>query len=179
MTTTSFSSNPRTKSKSAAAIDQVKDLMYPAENPSGEPDEFSNLRKLISEGRISGLSDKPPSFIPPTPPNAKRIAVGSRKEKESPPQTTSTTTGLEKKPSRTSADRPRKAREAPKPPTNQNSPSPVKTGAAQPVNPDVKLLTSRHRESLEDLTQMETRRRRNSNAEVKRSSSNHGVRPSG
>ena len=177
--TTSFSSNPRTKSKSAAAIDQVKDLMYPAENPNGEPDEFSNLRKLISEGRISGLSDKPPSFIPPTPPNAKRIAVGSRKEKEGSPQITSTTTGLEKKPSRTSADRPRKAREAPKPPTNQNSPSPVKTGAAQPVNPDVKLLTSRHRESLEDLTQMETRRRRNSNAEVKRSSSNHGVRPSG
>jgi hypothetical protein len=173
VTTTSFSSNPRTKSKSAAAIDEVKDLMYPAQNPNGEPDEFSNLRKLISEGRISGLSDKPPSFIPPTPPTAKRIAVGSRKEKEGSPHS-STTTGLEKKPSRTSADRPRKAREAPKPPTNQNSPS-----LSKPVNPDVKLLTSRHRESLEDLTQMETRRRRNSNAEVKRSSSNHGVRPSG
>jgi hypothetical protein len=59
---------------------------------------------------------------------------------------------------------------------------PVKTGFAhqqEPVNPEVKLLTSRHRESMEDLTQMETRRRRNSNNEVKRSSSNHGVRPSG
>jgi hypothetical protein len=172
---------PRTKSKSSAAIDEVKDLLYPVENANGEPDEFSNLRKLISEGRISGLGDKPPSFVPPTPPNAKRVPVGSRKD------------GIEKKPSRTSADRPRKAREAPKPPTSQNSPStsktglnpqqePVKTGFAhqqEPVNPEVKLLTSRHRESMEDLTQMETRRRRNSNNEVKRSSSNHGVRPSG
>ena len=184
----SSTSNPRSKSKSSAAIDEVKDLLYPPESANGEPDEFSNLRKLISEGRISGLSDKPPSFVPPTPPNAKRISVGSRKEGGA-----SAATGIEKKPSRSSADRPRKAREAPKPPTtaNQNSPSPtksvlpVKTGNASPplqqppVNPDVKLLTSRHRESLEDLTQMETRRRRNSNAEVKRSSSNHGVRPSG
>ena len=179
------SNPPRFKSKSSAAIDEVKDLLYPVENANGEPDEFSNLRKLISEGRISGLGDKPPSFVPPTPPNAKRVPVGSRKDDHR--------SAIEKKPSRTSADRPRKAREAPKPPTSQNSPStsktgsnpqtePVKTGFAhqpEPVNPEVKLLTSRHRESLEDLTQMETRRRRNSNNEVKRSSSNHGVRPSG
>jgi hypothetical protein len=172
------------KSKSSSAIDEVKDLL---EAPAaGEPDEFSNLRRLISEGRISGLSEKPPNFVPPTPPNAKRVPVASRKE-----------SGLEKKPSRAAADRPRKSREAPKPPTSQNSPAPSKPGAAsqrasqpepakavaaqaEPVNPDVKLLTSRHRESLEDLTQMESRRRRSGgNTEIKRSSSNHGVRPSG
>ena len=174
--------NARSKSKSAAAIDEVKDLLKPPENENGDPDEFSNLRRLISEGRISGLSEKPPSFVPPTPPNAKRIAVGSKKE-----------SGLEKKPSRAAADRPRKAREAPKPPMSQNSPltskpsftsqpEPVKTGFGsqqEPVNPEVKLLTSRHRESLEDLTQMESRRQRTGNSEIKRSSSNHGVRPSG
>ena len=188
----SLAQSSRTKSKSSAAIDEVKDLLDQPETVNGEPDEFSNLRRLISEGRISGLSEKPPNFIPPTPPNAKRIAVGAKKE-----------SGLEKKPSRAAADRPRKSREAPKPPTSQDSPSPTKSSFAsqaepvksgygqpeqakaaglthpEPVNPDVKLLTSRHRESLEDLTQMESRRHRSGNVEIKRSSSNHGVRPSG
>ena len=36
----------------------------------GDDDDFSNLRKLISEGRISGLNERPPSFVPPTPPSA-------------------------------------------------------------------------------------------------------------
>ena len=35
-----------------------------------DDDDFSNLRKLISEGRISGLNERPPSFVPPTPPSA-------------------------------------------------------------------------------------------------------------
>jgi hypothetical protein len=119
----------RQKSKSAAAIDEVRDLLSPPENESGDPDEFSNLRRLISEGRISGLSEKPPSFVPPTPPNAKRIAVGSKKE-----------SGLEKKPSRAAADRPRKSREAPKPPNSQVTISPKFCEQLLRLNPLAKKL---------------------------------------
>merc|ERR1719220_2798819 len=35
-----------------------------------EKDDFCNLRKLISEGRIAGLNAPPPTFIPPSPPPA-------------------------------------------------------------------------------------------------------------
>jgi len=42
-------------------------------------------------------------------------------------------------------------------------------------NSDVKFVASRQRESMEDLTQMNSKKR----SEVKRSSSNHGSRPSG
>ena len=61
----------------------------------------------------------------------------------------------------------RKNREAPKPPVQSNVSTP---------NSDVKFVSSRQkRESLEDLTQMNSKKR----SEVKRSSSNHGSRPSG
>ena len=51
----------------AADSDLVEDN---AANDNGDDDDFSNLRKLISEGRISGLNERPPSFVPPTPPSA-------------------------------------------------------------------------------------------------------------
>lgn len=102
-------------------------LIYFLQSFKGDNDEFSNLRKLISEGRISGLSEKPPSFIPPTPPTSKRTGPG-RKD-------SSAGSGLEKKPSRSSADRPRKTREAPKPPaTSQESPI-LSKPSQQLVNP--------------------------------------------
>ena len=41
-------------------------------------DEFSNLRKMIKEGRIPGLSEPPPSFIPPTPPSTSKMSFSSK-----------------------------------------------------------------------------------------------------
>ena len=41
-------------------------------------DEFSNLRKMIKEGRIAGLNDAPPSFIPPTPPSTSKLSFSSK-----------------------------------------------------------------------------------------------------
>merc|ERR1712020_92965 len=44
-----------------------------------EPDdEFSNLRKMIKEGRIAGLDAPPPSFIPPTPPSTSKLSFSSK-----------------------------------------------------------------------------------------------------
>ena len=51
--------------------EDISDLVEDnAANDNGDDDDFSNLRKLISEGRISGLNERPPSFVPPTPPSA-------------------------------------------------------------------------------------------------------------
>ena len=155
----------------------------PAPLEEDEPaadDGFDNLRRLISEGRISGLNEKPPSFVPPSPPasggrrgSVERSASSSRRSpsvtKPPAPSTPNTkpsgggkaTHSAERQPSR-------KNREAPKPPgtTQSNVSTP---------NSDVKFVASRQRESMEDLTQMNSKKR----SEVKRSSSNHGSRPSG
>merc|ERR1711892_528850 len=47
-------------------------------------DELAMLKKLISEGRIPGLNEKPPPFIPPTPPITK-----SSLHKKAKPETSS------------------------------------------------------------------------------------------
>ena len=112
-------------------------------------DDFSNLRRLISEGRIAGLDAKPPSFTPPSPPssNSRRPSSAKPSAPITPKSTPKSTHSAERQPSR-------KSREAPKPPN----------------------VVNRQREpSLEDLTQMTSKKR----SEVKRSSSNHGSRPSG
>ena len=56
-----------------------------AANDGGDDDDFSNLRKLISEGRISGLNERPPSFVPPTPPSAGSSGDRSRGRKAKQP----------------------------------------------------------------------------------------------
>ena len=129
-------------------------------------DEFSNLRKLISEGRIAGLNEKPPSFIPPSPPSSpkkedlKRRPSSAKPPAPSTPKTPKSSHSVERGPS--------KKNPAPKPPTNSSN---VSTPSSE-----VKFVSSRAREpSLEDLTQMSNKKRN----EVKRSSSNHGTRPSG
>ena len=55
------------KSRKVIAGEDISDLLK-APNQSQRDDGFSNLRKLLSEGRIAGLNDKPPSFVPPAPP---------------------------------------------------------------------------------------------------------------
>jgi hypothetical protein len=167
------SPSPQKRSKperrKSSVKDEVADLLKPPTN--GESDDFSNLRKLISEGRIAGLNEKPPSFVPPTPPTAARrssvdrSAASSRRPSSAKPPAPSTpkspkaTHSAERQPSR-------KSREAPKPPGAASTPPPVDS---------IQFMGSRQRESMEDLTDMDGRKRN----EVKRSSSNHGTRPSG
>ena len=152
----------------------------PVEPPIGKEseavadDDFSKLHRLISEGRISGLNEKPPSFVPPSPPKQRveRSASASQQRRSgspsknpapSTPKTPKSSHSAERQPSR-------KDRAAPQPPIVRNPESAVSTPSS-----DIKFVSSRHRESLEDLTKMTSKKR----SEVKRSSSNHGTRPSG
>jgi hypothetical protein len=52
--------------------EDITDLAEAAGDGEDDDDEFSHLRKLISEGRITGLNEKPPSFVPPTPPSTSK-----------------------------------------------------------------------------------------------------------
>merc|ERR1711902_210445 len=64
------------QAKNSPGKEVVADLMKSTEND----EELSMLHKLISEGRISGLNEKPPMFTPPTPPSKgtkTRTASGS------------------------------------------------------------------------------------------------------
>ena len=223
------------KKKKVLAGEDISDLLE-GPNQSEEDDGFSNLRKLLSEGRITGLNDKPPSFIPPTPPaTAKPVgssspkggsgvstpaskkvvpsnssagevvkkklnssagigdnsAPSSAKKRAKPPapkparsqsqSNISRTTNLEKQPSR-------KSKEAPKPPGQGAGGGSSSEGGGATSGPkalvngnDVKFLSSKLRESVEDLTQMDARRRaavRGANAEIKRSPSNHETKTS-
>merc|ERR1719382_995509 len=129
--------------RASSGKEAVADLMKSTEND----EELSMLHKLISEGRISGLNEKPPMFTPPTPPskgtktrNASespaprtRPAPQSPSPNKSPTDTshlksvvgsssksrTSSSVPPKSSPSARSGDRPRKNREAPKPPPTQ------------------------------------------------------------
>ena len=48
-------------------------------------DELDNLRKLLKEGRIAGLNDKPPTFTPPSPPANKKQKASPEKRPAPPP----------------------------------------------------------------------------------------------
>ena len=50
----------------------------PSKEAEETDDEFSNLRKMIKEGRIAGLDAPPPSFIPPTPPSTSKLSFSSK-----------------------------------------------------------------------------------------------------
>ena len=138
----------------------VSDLMKASEND----EDLSMLRKLISEGRISGLNEKPPPFIPPTPPSKmspKRLTEGhagsskvnEEKTKPSPaPVVTPTSQAKQKtKPefsqATKSGDRPRKAREAPKPPVQQSREIQGSSSA------DIKFIAGRRIGSVESINE--------------------------
>ena len=149
-----------------------------------DADEFSNLRKLISEGRIAGLNEKPPSFVPPTPPSVSKSKSstntsndsspkgsknGARKKKMAPAVPQPTTAPKSANSSSTASPaKSRKAKEAPKPPMTTSSAS-----KASSIEETKRKLM---RESMEDLTRMDERRKRN--AEIKRSPSNHETKTS-
>ena len=127
------------------AKDPVGDLLKASEND----DDLHMLRKLISEGRISGLNEKPPPFVPPTPPVPKLNSSQQQPKRRNEGQVGSSKSNDEKhKPgvsaheqkasskqefsqATKSGDRPRKARDAPKPPTQQTTQSFVKSQEIQ------------------------------------------------
>merc|ERR1712088_1081452 len=108
---------------------------------SENDDELLMLRKLISEGRISGLNEKPPPFIPPTPPSKtssnKKVEgqelISSPKLSQPRQYTQATKSG----------DRPRKNREAPKPP--------IQDFKTPPHSADIKFIGGRRINSVENI----------------------------
>lgn len=107
---------PPRKSGKEAAKEAVQDLLTP--DPDGD-DELSMLKKLISEGRISGLDEKPPSFKPPTPPS--KAASAARKNNTPTRSNSSPRAADVRKTPSTSGERPRKKSEAPAPPSAERS----------------------------------------------------------
>jgi len=168
----------------------VSDLMKASEND----EDMSMLRKLISEGRISGLNEKPPPFIPPTPPSKmspKRLTEGhagsskvnEEKTKPSPASVVTPTSQAKQKPgskpefsqATKSGDRPRKAREAPKPPVQPQQPREIQGSSSA----DIKFIAGRRIGSVESINEERegaTRQgaKRDTKAEgIKRSTSMH------
>merc|ERR1719192_267250 len=111
----------------------VKDLMEASEND----DELIMLRKLLSEGRIAGLNEKPPSFKPPSPPS-KPTKPHPKKNKAPSPKLQEGRNCAEKSPAR--GDK----REAPKPPMDDELKPP-------PPSEEVQFLSGRRIQSVENL----------------------------
>merc|ERR1719500_199842 len=168
----------------------VSDLMKASEND----EDMSMLRKLISEGRISGLNEKPPPFIPPTPPSKmspKRLTEGhagsskvnEEKTKPSPASVVTPTSQAKQKPgskpefsqATKSGDRPRKAREAPKPPVQPQQPREIQGSSSA----DIKFIAGRRIGSVESINEekegaVRQGAKRDTKAEgIKRSTSMH------
>ena len=118
-------------------------------------DDLHLLRKLISEGRISGLNEKPPPFIPPTPPSKashKRKVEGQAGAAAPAAPTAPTAPAPPAAPAPKSADRPRKSRDAPKPPTQIPTQTQIKPPPAT-SNSDVKFISGRRINSVESINE--------------------------
>ena len=141
-----------------SAKEAVADLMKSAESD----DELSMLRKLISEGRISGMNEKPPMFTPPTPPSQSRVPSSI------PPKLNSQATK--------SSERPRKSRDAPKPPSQDIKPPPatneIKFISGRRINSEENVNDANDGSWRRRLPQKEARSTRG----VQRSSSMHSSR---
>ena len=131
---------PKLGRKSGTDIvkEELKDLLVPAKDGD---DDLIMLKKLISEGRISGWNEKPPSFKPPTPPS--KTASGAKKAKAPVPSGASPKTpDVEKTPS---GERPRKSRDAPPPPPVAAKLKPP------PETAEIKFISGRRIHSVENL----------------------------
>lgn len=148
--------------------EDLSDLLQ--EPPTDEEDGFSNLRKLISEGRLTGLNEKPPSFVPPTPPT-------TTKPKSSSPSSNAQKAGAPRRAKQPAPDPTPQSRSKSQPPNRhlEKQPSRKTKEAPKPPRKNLESKGSRHvSESLEDLTQMDTKRPN----EVRRSPSNHETKTS-
>ena len=124
---------PSAKNPSKSVNGVVKDLMEASEND----DELIMLRKLLSEGRIAGLNEKPPSFKPPSPPA--KLAKPSPKKPKAPSPNVQGRGRREKSPARGDGKR-----EAPKPP-------PMDELKPPPPSDEVQFLSGRRIQSVENL----------------------------
>ena len=130
-------------SQPSQAQEVVSDLIKATDGD----DDLHLLRKLISEGRISGLNEKPPPFIPPTPPSKtsqKRKVEGQTAGATN--KTNETRAGSVPPPPARSGDRPRKSREAPKPPVQTQIQPPPPASSS-----DVKFISGRRINSVENI----------------------------
>ena len=129
--------NKKINSKISHAQDSVSDLMKSSEND----DELHMLRKLISEGRISGLNEKPPPFIPPTPPS--KTSSNIKEEGQDKNYTPKLSQPRQYTQATKSGDRPRKNREAPKPP--------IQDFKSPPPTSEIKFISGRRINSVESI----------------------------
>jgi len=116
--------------------EEIKDIIESSENDG----ELLNLRKLLKEGRIAGLNEKPPSFKPPSPP-PKATKPNTKKQKAPSPKTTKQ--AKEEKKEIKLQNKKNEKRLAPKPPEEEFKPPP-------PSN-EVKFLGGRRVHSVENI----------------------------
>lgn len=114
----------------------IKDIIESSENDG----ELLNLRKLLNEGRIAGLNEKPPSFKPPSPP-PKLAKPNNKKQKAPSPKPVKQT--KEEKKDQKNLIKSKEKRIAPKPPDEEFKPPP-------PSN-EVKFLGGRRVHSVENI----------------------------
>ena len=122
---------PSSKNADKGSNGVVNDLMEASEND----DELIMLRKLLSEGRIAGLNEKPPSFKPPSPPS-KPVKPQAKKQKAPSPKP------QERRRAEVSPARGDK-REAPRAPAEELK--------APPPSDEVQFLGGRRIQSVENL----------------------------
>ena len=141
------SRNTKKNNSGARVASKSQEVVSDLIKASDGDDDLHLLRKLISEGRISGLNEKPPPFIPPTPPSKtsqKRKVEGQTVVATN--KTNEGRAGSVPPPPARSGDRPRKSREAPKPPVQtQIQPPPAAS------NSDVKFISGRRISSVENI----------------------------
>jgi len=116
--------------------EDVKEVIESSENDA----ELQNLRKLLKEGKIAGLNEKPPSFKPPSPPS-KSAKVNSKKQKAPSPKQTKQTNV--KQNDAKAQNKKNEKRIAPKPPDEEFK--------APPPSNEVKFLGGRRVHSVENI----------------------------
>jgi len=112
----------------------IKDIIESSDNDG----ELLNLRKLLKEGRIAGLNEKPPSFKPPSPP-IKPVKTNNKKQKAPSPKPIKQKKETKKELQTKKLEK----RLAPKPPDEDFQPPP-------PSN-EVKFLGGRRVHSVENI----------------------------
>ena len=141
--------NNKKNNSGARNVNKAQEAVSDLIKATDGDDDLHLLRKLISEGRISGLNEKPPPFIPPTPPSKasqKRKVEGQTAGSSK--KTNEGRAGSVPPPPARSGDRPRKSREAPKPPVQtQIQPPPASSSS------DVKFLSGRRINSVESINE--------------------------
>jgi len=84
----------KSKPQRTISADQKKSKVDHNDNSD---DGLGNLRKLLQEGKIAGLNDKPPAFTPPSPPSKASVNKSNKKQKAPSPRANKSTENNNKK----------------------------------------------------------------------------------